>query len=100
MKVPQVGVSVREYARNDSVEFEVDNAHPPTDQIQQKLETNNVFLIARHQVDVGGVTQDLIYMSIKFINSFWVLVEVKAASGLASVGVRTVNIVDSIVYTL
>ena len=59
-----------------------------TDQIQQKLETNNVFLIARRQVDVGGVNPELMYMSLKFINNIWVLVEVKVAPMTASVGVR------------
>ena len=33
--------------------------------------------IARRQVDVGGVNQDLMYMSLKFINNIWVLVEFK-----------------------
>ena len=59
-----------------------------TDQVQQKLETNNVFLIARRQVDVGGLNQELMYMSLKFINNIWVLIEVKAAPGSATVGVR------------
>ena len=60
---------------------------PFTDQIQQKLEGNNVFLIARRQVDVGGVNQELMYMSLKFINGIWVLVEVKVAPGSTSMGV-------------
>lgn len=59
----------------------------PTDQIQLKLEANNVFTIARRQVDVGGVNQELMYMSLKFINNIWVLVEVKVAHGASSVGV-------------
>ena len=62
----------------------------PSDQIQQKLEANNVFLIARRQVDVGGVNQELMYMSLKFINNIWVLAEVKAAPGGTSVGVSGV----------
>ena len=47
-----------------------------------------MFLIARRQVDVGGVNQELMYMSLKFINSIWVLVEIKVAPGSTSVGVR------------
>ena len=57
---------------------------PLTDQIQQKLEGN---LIARRQVDVGRVNQELMYMSLKFINGIWVLVEVKVAPGSTSMGV-------------
>lgn len=57
------------------------------DQIQQKLKVNNVFVIARRQVDVGGVNQELMYMSLKFINEIWVLIEVKVVPGLPSVGV-------------
>lgn len=59
----------------------------PSDHIQQKLEANNVFLIARRQVDVGGVNQELMYMSLKFINNIWVLVEVKVIPGMSGVGV-------------
>ena len=58
-----------------------------SDQVQQKLEANNVFLIARRQVDVGGVTQELMYMSLKFINNIWVLAEVKVTPGGSSIGV-------------
>ena len=47
-----------------------------------------MFLIARRQVDVGGVNPELMYMSLKFINNIWVLVEVKVAPMTASVGVR------------
>ena len=47
-----------------------------------------MFMIARRQVDVGGVNQELMYMSLKFINNIWVLVEVKAAPGSTTVGVR------------
>ena len=65
---------------------------PPSDQIQQKLESNNVFLIARRQVDVGGVNQDLMYMSLKFINNIWVLVEVKVAPGATTVGVSVTSL--------
>ena len=42
-------------------------------------------------MDVGGVNQDLMYMSLKFINNIWVLVEVKVAPGSTSVGVSSVE---------
>ena len=38
-------------------------------------------------MDVGGVNQELMYMSLKFINGIWVLVEVKVAPGSTSMGV-------------
>ena len=40
-------------------------------------------------MDVGGVNQELMYMSLKFINGIWVLVEVKVAPGSTSMGVRS-----------
>ena len=59
----------------------------PADTVQQKLEANNVFTIARRSVDAGGQSQELIYMSAKFVNSIWVLMEVKVMPGTSSVGV-------------
>ena len=47
-----------------------------------------MFLIARRQVDVGGTNQELMYMSLKFINNIWVLAEVKVAPGSTTLGVR------------
>ena len=49
-------------------------------------------MIARRQVDVGGVNQELMYMSLKFINNIWVLVEVKVAPGASTVGVSYIGI--------
>jgi AP-1 complex subunit beta-1 len=76
----------KEIPQSNEVQASVDNVSLTPDQVQQKLETNNVFLIARRQVDVGGLNQELMYMSLKFINNIWVLVEVKAAPGSATVG--------------
>jgi hypothetical protein len=76
----------KEIPPSNEVQGTVDNVSLSADQIQQKLESNNVFLIARRQVDVGGVNQDLMYMSLKFINNIWVLVEVKVAPGATTVG--------------
>ena len=55
-----------------------------------------MFMIARRQVDVGGVNQELMYMSLKFINNIWVLVEVKAAPGSTTVGVRSFYVAESL----
>lgn len=76
----------KEIAPSNEVQGSVDNVSLTADQIQLKLEANNVFTIARRQVDVGGVNQELMYMSLKFINNIWVLVEVKVAHGASSVG--------------
>ena len=50
-----------------------------------------MFLIARRQMEVGGINQELMYMSLKFVNNIWVLAkvkaQVKAVPGGASVGV-------------
>ena len=58
-----------------------------------------MFLIARRQVDVGGVNQELMYMSLKFINNIWVLVEVKVATGSTSVGVSIMYYTASIYHS-
>ena len=47
-----------------------------------------MFLIARRQVDVGRTNQELMYMSLKFINNIWVLTEMKVAPGSTTLGVR------------
>lgn len=57
--------------------------------MQQKLEANNVFTIARRQVDMSGQTQELIYMSLKFINNIWVLAELKIIPGTNILNVST-----------
>ena len=54
-----------------------------TDQVEAKLNTNNVFTIAKRTV--GG--QDLIYMSAKLINNIWVLAEIKVTPGSTGVSV-------------
>ena len=46
-----------------------------------------MFSIARRSVDLGGVNQDLIYMSAKFVNGVWLLAEVKITPGSDSVAV-------------
>ncbi|CAI8037803.1 AP-2 complex subunit beta [Geodia barretti] len=49
----------KEIPQSNEVQASVDNVSLTPDQVQQKLETNNVFLIARRQVDVGGLNQEL-----------------------------------------
>lgn len=51
----------------------------------EKLEANNIFLIAKRTVE----QQDLLYMSLKFINNIWTLAELKVANGAVQVrGIR------------
>ncbi len=66
---------------------DVPSVSAPTDQVQQKLEANNVFTIARRSVELGGQNQELMYLSLRFINNIWVLAELKLTIGSASVGV-------------
>lgn len=47
----------------------------------EKLEANNIFLIAKRTVD----QQDLLYMSLKFINNIWTLVELKVIGSTVQV---------------
>lgn len=44
-----------------------------SDGMVEKLEANNIFLIAKRTVE----QQDLLYMSLKFINNIWTLAELK-----------------------
>lgn len=55
--------------------------------MEAKLNTNNIFTIARRSVDAGGVSQDLMYMSSKLINNIWLLAEFKIVSGSSSIAV-------------
>ena len=60
-----------------------------TDAMVEKLEANNIFLIAKRTVE----QQDLLYMSLKFINNIWTLAELKVATG-------TVQVSSTILTTL
>ena len=77
----------KEIPPTNEVQSSVPNVNLPADTVQQRLEANNIFTIARRSVDVSGQNQELIYMSIKFVNNIWVLMEVKVLTGDASVGV-------------
>ena len=52
---------------------------------KERLEANNVFLIAERKVDIGDSSQDLLYMSLKFVNNIWVLAELKFTTGETSI---------------
>ena len=59
-----------------------------TDAIIEKLEANNIFLIAKRTVE----QQDLLYMSLKFINNIWTLAELKVTGGAVQVCTHYYNI--------
>lgn len=58
-----------------------------SDQVEERLKFNNIFTIARRSVDVGGQPQELMYLSLKFVNNIWVLAELKITPGSASISV-------------
>lgn len=77
----------KEIPPTNEVQSTIPSVNLPANTVQQRLEANNIFTIARRSVDVGGQNQELIYMSVKFVNNIWVLMEVKVLTGDASVGV-------------
>lgn len=77
----------KEIPPSNEVQSTITNVNKSADAVQQKLEANNIFTIARRNVDTGGQSQELIYMSAKFVNNIWVLMEVKVVVGDLSVGV-------------
>lgn len=48
-----------------------------TDQVVSKMQQNNVFTIAKRNVE----GQDMLYQSLKLTNNVWVLVELKIQPG-------------------
>jgi len=55
------------------------------DMVESKLNANNIFTIARRNVD----NQELMYSSMKFVNNIWVLAEFKVTAGTNTIMVRT-----------
>ena len=48
-----------------------------TDTVSQKLKNNNIFTVAKRNVD----GQDMLYQSMKLVNGLWVLAELKIKPG-------------------
>ena len=48
-----------------------------TDQVVTKMQQNNVFTIAKRNVE----GQDMVYQSLKLTNNVWVLIELKIQPG-------------------
>lgn len=59
-----------------------------TDQVVSKMQQNNVFTIAKRNVE----GQDMLYQSLKLINNVWVLIELKIQPGNPDI------LVQSIIY--
>ncbi|KFM70822.1 AP-1 complex subunit beta-1, partial [Stegodyphus mimosarum] len=66
-------------AQNE-VQYTIDNIVLSTDQVSQKLQNNNIFTIAKRNVD----GQDMLYQSLKLTNGIWVLAEMKIQPGVTS----------------
>lgn len=61
----------------NEVQFNIENVTLTVEQISQKLQSNNIFTIARRNVE----GQDMLYQSMKFTNNIWVLAELKIQPG-------------------
>ena len=83
----------KEIPPSNEVQSTIPDVNLPPDSVQQRLEANNIFTIARRSVEAGGQTQELIYMSAKFVNNIWALMEVKVITGDSTVGVSVLCLV-------
>lgn len=63
-------------AQNE-VQYNIENIPLTADQISQKLQNNNIFTIAKRNVE----GQDMLYQSLKLTNGIWVLAELKIQPG-------------------
>ncbi len=62
----------------NEVQYVIENVMPNVDQVSQKLQANNVFTIAKRNVE----GQDMLYQSLKLTNNIWVLAELKVQPGI------------------
>jgi hypothetical protein len=61
----------------NEVQYTIENVPLTADQISEKLQQNNVFTIAKRNVE----GQDMLYQSVKLVNGIWVLAELKIQPG-------------------
>lgn len=61
----------------NEVQTVIENVPLTADQLSEKLQKNNVFTIAKRNVD----GQDMLYQSVKLTNGIWVLTELKIQPG-------------------
>ncbi|CAL4113881.1 unnamed protein product, partial [Meganyctiphanes norvegica] len=65
----------------NEVQYNIDNINMNADGITNKLQSSNIFTIAKRNVD----GQDMLYQSIKLTNGIWVLTELKVQPGNTTV---------------
>eukprot|EP00128_Syssomonas_multiformis_P015628 Colp12_sorted_trinity150504_noHs@17709 len=67
-----------------------------TDAIEARLEANNIFTVAKRNVD----GQDIVYSSVKFTNGIWVLLETTVRPGGGAVKIaaktRSLDVIDPV----
>lgn len=61
----------------NEVQYEISNVQHNADTVSQKLRNNNVFTVAKRNVE----GQDMLYQSIKLTNGIWLLAELKIQPG-------------------
>jgi len=81
--------------QNES-QFTINDVHLSADEVADKLQRNNIFTIAKRNVD----GQDMLYQSVKLTNGVWVLSELKIQPGVPSITLsvksRTLELAPSI----
>lgn len=70
-------VTWKDIPAQNEVQFNIENVTLTVEQISQKLQSNNIFTIARRNVE----GQDMLYQSMKLTNNIWVLAELKIQPG-------------------
>ncbi|KAI0208782.1 AP-1 complex subunit beta-1 [Lamellibrachia satsuma] len=82
-------------AQNE-VQYEIKDVQHSGDTVSQKLRNNNVFTIAKRNVE----GQDMLYQSMKLTNAIWVLAELKIQPGntnfMLSLKSRAMNVYPSV----
>ncbi|GAB6026493.1 AP-1 complex subunit beta-1 [Chamberlinius hualienensis] len=67
----------RDIPSHNEIQYTLQNVNIAADSISQKLQQNNIFTIAKRNVE----GQDMLYQSIKLTNGIWVLTELKLQPG-------------------
>ncbi|XP_006822988.1 AP-1 complex subunit beta-1-like [Saccoglossus kowalevskii] len=71
----------KDISPSNEIQYQISNVTYNTDTISQKLQANNIFTIARRNVE----GQDMLYQSLKLTNGIWVLTELKIMPGNTSI---------------
>ncbi|RWS08542.1 AP-2 complex subunit beta-1-like protein [Dinothrombium tinctorium] len=61
----------------NELQYTIENVALNVDTLSQKLQSNNIFTIAKRNVE----GQDMLYQSLKLVNGIWVLAELKVQPG-------------------